>query len=91
MLQVFEAAATDLVELTDSVTSHISFCVHSYHDYIQQLQTMVLSETQTASPEDAYSNGNKVLYNQAKTTLTKEIRVSKRSYSKKLENDHASV
>ncbi len=34
--------------------------------------------------EDAYRNGNRVLYKQAKYTLEKEIRVAKRNYSDKL-------
>ncbi|KAK3569191.1 hypothetical protein QTP86_026475, partial [Hemibagrus guttatus] len=46
--------------------------------------------------EDAFRNGDRVLYNQARNTLNKEIRVAKRSYAKKLEhqfssNDPASV
>ncbi len=46
--------------------------------------------------EDAYRNGDRVLYNQARNTLNKEIRVAKRTYAKKLEdqftsNDSASV
>ncbi|KAK3555538.1 hypothetical protein QTP86_021797, partial [Hemibagrus guttatus] len=36
--------------------------------------------------EDAFRNGDRVLYNQARNTLNKEIRVAKRSYAKKLEN-----
>ncbi|KAK3511538.1 hypothetical protein QTP70_009333 [Hemibagrus guttatus] len=36
--------------------------------------------------EDAFRNGDRVLYNQARNTLNKEIRVDKRSYAKKLEN-----
>ncbi|KAK3553015.1 hypothetical protein QTP86_031159, partial [Hemibagrus guttatus] len=38
--------------------------------------------------EDAFRNG--VLYNQARNTLNKEIRVAKRSYAKKLENQFSS-
>ncbi len=34
--------------------------------------------------EDAYRNGDRVLYKQAKYTLEKEIRVAKRNYSEKL-------
>ncbi len=46
--------------------------------------------------EDAYRKGDKVLYKQAKYTLEKEIRVTKRNYSGKLRNklsssDSASV
>ncbi len=99
---VFEAAATDLDELTETVTSYISFCedVYSYQDSfnLQQRQTMVHSKTQTAlsGKEDAYSMGDKVLYKQAKYTLEKEIRVAKRNYSGKLRiqfssSDSASV
>ncbi|KAK3534853.1 hypothetical protein QTP86_028549, partial [Hemibagrus guttatus] len=40
--------------------------------------------------EDAYRNGDRVLYNQARNTLNKEIRVAKRSYAKKLENQFSS-
>ncbi len=51
---VFEAAATDLDELTETVTSYSSFCedtyVYSYQDSfnLQQRQTMVHCKTQTA-------------------------------------------
>ncbi len=34
--------------------------------------------------EDAYRNGDRVLYKQAKYTLEKETRVAKRNYSEKL-------
>ncbi|KAL0187212.1 hypothetical protein M9458_018882, partial [Cirrhinus mrigala] len=40
--------------------------------------------------EDAYKNGNRVLYNQARNTLNKEIRVAKKSYAKKLEDQFSS-
>ncbi|KAK3569652.1 hypothetical protein QTP86_002651 [Hemibagrus guttatus] len=40
--------------------------------------------------EDAFRNGDSVLYNQARNTLNKEIRVAKRSYAKKLENQFSS-
>ncbi len=40
--------------------------------------------------EDAYRNGNRVLYKQAKYTLEKEIRVAKRNYSGKLRNQFSS-
>ncbi len=46
--------------------------------------------------EDAYRSGDKILYNQARNRLTKEIRVAKKNYSEKLKkelsaNDPASV
>ena len=31
--------------------------------------------------EEAYRSGDRILYNQARNTLTKEIRVAKRSYT----------
>ncbi|KAK3548505.1 hypothetical protein QTP70_013354 [Hemibagrus guttatus] len=40
--------------------------------------------------EDAFRNGDRVLYKQARNTLNKEIRVAKRSYAKKLENQFSS-
>ncbi|KAK3508354.1 hypothetical protein QTP70_022935, partial [Hemibagrus guttatus] len=40
--------------------------------------------------EDAFRNGDRVLYNQARNTLNKEIRVAKRSYAKNLENQLSS-
>ncbi|KAK3525591.1 hypothetical protein QTP70_000437 [Hemibagrus guttatus] len=40
--------------------------------------------------EDAFRNGDRVLYNQARNTLNKKIRVAKRSYAKKLENQFSS-
>jgi len=56
---------------------------------------MVYSKTLTASScqrclqkwgfchtkEDAYRSVNKIVYNQARNTLTEEIRLAKRSYS----------
>ncbi|KAL0154227.1 hypothetical protein M9458_050481, partial [Cirrhinus mrigala] len=51
---------------------------------------------QTKAKEDAYRKGDRVLYNQARNTLNKEIRVAKRTYAKRLEyqftsNEPASV
>ncbi|KAK3566673.1 hypothetical protein QTP86_002953 [Hemibagrus guttatus] len=45
-----------------------------------------LDELTETAKEDAFRNGDRVLYNQARNTLNKEIRVAKRSYAKKLEN-----
>ncbi len=87
---VFEAAANDLDELTETVTSYISFCedmciptrTHlTYND--KPWFTAKLRQLRQAK-EDAYRNGNRVLYKQAKYTLEKEIRVAKRNYSDKL-------
>ncbi|KAI7814255.1 hypothetical protein IRJ41_010952 [Triplophysa rosa] len=90
---VFEAAATDLDELTDTVTSYISFCedmciptrTRLTYNNDKPWFTMKLRQLRQAK-EDAYRSGDKVLYNQAKNTLTKEIRAAKRSYSEKLKN-----
>ncbi|XP_058026110.1 uncharacterized protein LOC131191710 [Ahaetulla prasina] len=38
------------------------------------------------SKEEAYRKGDKMLYNQARNVLTREIRAAKRSYSEKLKN-----
>ncbi len=88
---VFEAAANDLDELTESVTSYISFCEDmciptrnhlTYKNYkpwfTAKLRQLCLAK------EDAYRKGDKVLCKQAKYTLEKEIRVAKRNYSNKL-------
>ncbi|KAK3517503.1 hypothetical protein QTP70_012581 [Hemibagrus guttatus] len=45
-----------------------------------------LKSAKPVAKEDAFRNGDRVLYNQARNTLNKEIRVAKRSYAKKLEN-----
>ncbi len=100
---VFEAAATDLDELTETVTSYISFC----EDICIPTRTFLsfnndkpwftgkLKQLRQAK-EDAYRSGDKILYNQARNRLTKEIRVAKKNYYKKLKkelsaNDPASV
>uniref|UniRef100_A0A8C9W7S9 Reverse transcriptase domain-containing protein n=1 Tax=Scleropages formosus TaxID=113540 RepID=A0A8C9W7S9_SCLFO len=100
---VFEAAASDLDELTDSVTSYVSFCedmciptrTRLTYNNDKPWFTAKLRQLRQAK-EDAYKNGDRVLYKQAKNTLAKEIRVAKRNYSEKLKkqfsaNDPASV
>ncbi len=100
---VFEAAATDLDELTETVTSYISFCedmciptrTHLTYNNDKPWFTAKLRQLRQAK-EDAYRKGDKVLYKQAKYTLEKEIKVAKRNYSGKLRNklsssDSASV
>ncbi|XP_051513104.1 1-phosphatidylinositol 4,5-bisphosphate phosphodiesterase gamma-2 isoform X4 [Myxocyprinus asiaticus] len=100
---VFEVADTNLDELTDNVTSYISFC----EDMCIPIKTYLMFNNDKPwftgklrqlchAKEDAYRSGDKILYNQAKNTLTKEIKVAKRSYSEKLKskfsaNDTASV
>ncbi|KAI3364299.1 hypothetical protein L3Q82_010821, partial [Scortum barcoo] len=92
---VFDAATTDLHELTDTVTSYISFCEEmcvankypsspttttnpGFHQRLRQLHQ---------AKEEAYRSGDRVLYNQARNTLTKEIKVAKRSHTEKLKNN----
>ncbi len=100
---VFEAAATDLDELTETVTSYISFC----EDICIPTRTFLSFNNDKPwftgkfkqlrqAKEDAYRSGDKILYNQARNRLTKEIRVAKNNYSEKLKkelstNDPASV
>ncbi len=86
---MFEAAATDLDELTETVTSYISFCedmciptrTHLIYNNAKPWFTAKLRQLRQAK-EDAYRKGDKVLYKQAKYTLEKEIRVAKRNYGK---------
>ncbi len=99
---VFEVAANDLDELTETIT-YISFCedmciptrTHLTYNNDKLWFTAKLRQLCQAK-EDAYKKGDKVLYKQAKYTLEKEIRVAKRNYSGKLRNklsssDSASV
>ncbi|KAL0175519.1 hypothetical protein M9458_027849, partial [Cirrhinus mrigala] len=94
---VFEAAANDLDELTETVTSYISFCedicipTRTYLTFNNDKPwfTTKLRHLRQAK-EDAYRKGDRVLYNQARNTLTKEIRVAKRTYAKRLENQFTS-
>lgn len=100
---VFEAAATDLDELTDTVTSYISFCedmcvpTKTFCTYNNNKPwfTARLRQLRRAK-EEAYRGGDRILYNQARNTLTREIKVAKKSYTEKLEkkfsaNDPSSV
>ncbi len=94
---VFEAAATDLDELTETVTSYISFCedmciptrTHLTYNNDKPWFTAKLRQLRQAK-EDVYRKGDKVLYKQAKYTLEKEIRMAKRNYSGKLRNKFSS-
>jgi len=102
-LSVFEAAANDLDECTETVTSYISLCedmcipsrTHLTYNIDKPWFTAKLRQLCQAK-EDAYRKGYKVLHKQAKYTLEKEIRVAKRNYSDKLRiqfssSDSASV
>ncbi|KAL0152343.1 hypothetical protein M9458_052066 [Cirrhinus mrigala] len=90
---VFEAAANDLDELTETVTSYISFCEdvcipsRTYLTYNNNKPwlTKKLKQLHQAK-EDAYRNGDRVLYNQARNALNKEIRAAKKNYAKRLED-----
>ena len=94
---VFEATSTDLDELTDTVTSYISFCedmcvpTKTFRTFSNNKPwfTAKLRQLRKAK-EEAYRSGDRILYNQARNTLTKEIRVAKRSYSEKLKNRFSS-
>lgn len=91
---VFEAAATDLYELTETVTSYISFC----EDICIHTRTFLSFNNNKPwftgklkqlchAKEDAYRSGDKILYIQARNRLIKEIRVGKRNYSEKLRKE----
>ncbi len=88
---VFEAAATYLDELTDTVTSYISFCedvcvpTRNYLTFNNDKPwfSTKLKQLRQAK-EDAYRSGDKALYKLAKYTLNREIRVAKKNYSGKL-------
>lgn len=94
---MFEAAASDLSELTDIVTSYISFC----EDVCVQNKTFCTYSNNNPrftpklrrlrqSKEEAYRSGDCTLFKQARNSLTKEIRVAKRSYTEKLKNNFSS-
>ncbi|XP_073671518.1 uncharacterized protein [Paramisgurnus dabryanus] len=90
---VFEAATTDLDELTETVTSYISFCedvciptrTYLIFNNDKPWFTVKLRHLRQAK-EDAYRNGDRALYNQARYTLNKENSAAKKTYAKKLEN-----
>ncbi|KAK3513823.1 hypothetical protein QTP70_028860, partial [Hemibagrus guttatus] len=75
-----------LVELTETVTSYISFCedmcipTRTYLSFNNDKPwfTAKLRHLHQAK-EDAFRNGDRVSYNQARSTLNKEIRIFNRS------------
>ena len=75
--RVFEAGASDLHELTDTVTSYISFCedmcvpTKTFHTYNNNKPWFSgkLRQLRQAK-EEAYRSGDRVLYNQARNTLS---------------------
>ncbi len=92
---VFEAAATNLDELTETVTSYISFCEdmcipsrsHLTYNNDKPWFTAKFRQLRQAK-EDAYRNGN--IYKQAKCTLEKEIRVAEELFRKAKRNQFSS-
>lgn len=71
---VFEAIATDLDEMIHQLLwGH----VHSYSFNLQWPWFTAKLIQLCQAEEDAYRNGGRVLYKQAKNVLTKEIRVAK--------------
>ncbi len=90
-LIVFEAVATDLDELTETVTSYICFsedmCIptRTFLSFNNDKPWFTGKHKQLRqAKEDAYRSGDKILYNQAMNRVTKEIRVVKKNYSEKL-------
>ncbi|XP_062850752.1 uncharacterized protein LOC134313413 [Trichomycterus rosablanca] len=100
---VFETAAANLDELTDTVTSYISFCeevcvqTKTFCTYSNNKPwfTPKLKQLRRVKA-DAYRSGDRALYNKARNTLTREISMAKRNYTEKLKkrfsaNDPATV
>ncbi|XP_058025172.1 uncharacterized protein LOC131191248 [Ahaetulla prasina] len=90
---IFEDTSADLDELTDTVTSYVSFCedlcvpTRNLQIYSNNKPWFTPKLKQLRhSKEEAYRKGDKMLYNQARNALTREIRAAKRSYSEKLKN-----
>ncbi len=87
---VFEAAATDLDELTETVTSYISFCedmciptrTHLNYNNDKPWFTAKLRQLCQAK-EDAYRKGNKSCIKQANTHWKRRSEWQKRNYSGK--------
>ncbi|XP_058043105.1 uncharacterized protein LOC131200422 [Ahaetulla prasina] len=90
---IFEDTSADLDELTDTVTSYVSFCedlcvpTSNLRIYSNNKPWFTPKLKQLRhSKEEAYRKGDKMLYNKARNALTREIRAAKRSYSEKLKN-----
>nr|XP_049573455.1 uncharacterized protein LOC125966913 isoform X1 [Syngnathus scovelli] len=89
---VFEAANSDLHELTDTVTSYISFC----EDLCVQTKTFCTynNDKPWFTPnlrrlrkvkEEAYRSGDRDLFKQTRNTLNREVRKARRCYGESLE------
>ncbi|KAI2643903.1 RNA-directed DNA polymerase from mobile element jockey [Labeo rohita] len=79
---VFEAAANDLDELTETVTSYISFCEDiciptrtylTFNNDKPWFTAKLVCRHLRQAKEDAYRKGDRVLYNQARNTLNKRL------------------
>ncbi|XP_068507522.1 uncharacterized protein [Syngnathus scovelli] len=89
---VFDAANSDLHELTDTVTSYISFC----EDLCVQTKTFCTynNDKPWFTPnlrrlrkvkEEAYRSGDRDLFKQTRNTLNREVRKARRCYGESLE------
>ncbi|KAG7458317.1 RNA-directed DNA polymerase from transposon BS, partial [Solea senegalensis] len=89
---VFVAAATDLDELTDTVTCYTRFCedmcvpTKTFCTYNNKPWFTAKLRLLRQAKEEAYRSGDRVLYNTTRNSLTKEIKVAKRCYTEKLKN-----
>ncbi len=99
---VFEAAATDLDELPEPVTSYISLgediCIptRTYLTFNNDKPWFTAKLRHLCQAKEDAQKWGRDLYNQARNTLNEEIREAKRSYARNLEdqftsNDSASV
>ncbi|KAM9793604.1 uncharacterized protein ACBT44_017988 [Syngnathus typhle] len=87
----FEAATSDLPELTDTVTSYISFC----EDLCVETKTFCTynNDKPWFTPnlrrlrkvkEEAYRSGDRDLFRQTRNTLNREVRKARRCYGENL-------
>uniref|UniRef100_A0A1A8PUX4 Reverse transcriptase domain-containing protein n=1 Tax=Nothobranchius rachovii TaxID=451742 RepID=A0A1A8PUX4_9TELE len=91
--RVFADATGDLNELTDTVTSYITFCeevcvpTKTFRTFNNNKPwfTATLSQLRRAK-EQAYRAGDRPLYKSLRNTLNKEIRAAKIKYAAKLKN-----
>uniref|UniRef100_A0A1A8FC25 Reverse transcriptase domain-containing protein n=1 Tax=Nothobranchius korthausae TaxID=1143690 RepID=A0A1A8FC25_9TELE len=91
--RVFADATDDLNELTDTVTSYITFCeevcvpTKTFRTFNNNKPwfTATLSQLRREK-EQAYRTGDRPLYKSLRNKLTKEIRAAKIKYAAKLKN-----
>ncbi|KAM9828289.1 uncharacterized protein ACBT44_021787 isoform 2-T2 [Syngnathus typhle] len=87
---VFEAATSDLHELTDTVTSYVSFCedlfvqTKTFCTYNNDKPWLTLNLRRLRKVEEAYRSGDRDLFKQTRNTLNREVRKARRCYGESL-------